>query len=86
MRVKRTGEVAEWEDNRFADIKKLTSQGIVPVPFIGEVDIEGPKIMGQVRLSSRGRLGGADVRCRSLRWCMRSFQPRSSLRRWSRVP
>lgn len=86
MRVKRTGEVAEWEDNRFADIKKLTSQGIVPVPFIGEVDVEGPKIMGQVRWSPcDGDGSGADGGSRSLRWCTRSFLPRSLSKRWSRA-
>jgi NAD(P)H-dependent flavin oxidoreductase YrpB (nitropropane dioxygenase family) len=51
MRVRKVGEVADWEDNRQDEIKRLTSAGKIPVGFAGDSDMETssyPLIMGQV--------------------------------------
>lgn len=53
MRVRKTPYVADWENNKQAEIKELTSQGIIPVPHDlekhPEKSIEArPWLMGSV--------------------------------------
>jgi len=34
MRIYKTEYVTDWEENKQAEIKKLTSQGIIPIEYI----------------------------------------------------
>lgn len=46
LRVRRTDFIDDWEDNKQSEIKKLTSQGQVPVPY--ETTDHRPYLMGVV--------------------------------------
>ena len=53
MRVKKTALVMDWEENRQPELRKLLGEGIIPIGFSGEGEVDltanYPLIMGAVR-------------------------------------